>query len=84
MIGRIIEIETYSLKKTQEIYELNLLEEENCSVIPKRFEERELEWCCLGGTFDRLHCGHKLLLTHAASLADNLLIGVVAGRKVVF
>lgn len=33
----------------------------------------------VGGTFDRLHKGHKLLLTVAADLADELLVGLADG-----
>ena len=31
---------------------------------------------CLGGTFDRLHGGHKLLLDTAFKLIENVLIGI--------
>ncbi len=31
---------------------------------------------CLGGTFDRLHGGHKLLLDTAFTLIQNVLIGI--------
>lgn len=32
---------------------------------------------CLGGTFDHMHLGHKLLLTHALMCAkDRILVGV--------
>ncbi|MHA1738983.1 MAG: pantetheine-phosphate adenylyltransferase [Candidatus Heimdallarchaeota archaeon] len=31
---------------------------------------------CLGGTFDRLHSGHKLLLDTAFTLIQNVLIGI--------
>ncbi len=33
----------------------------------------------VGGTFDRLHKGHRLLLTVAADLADELLVGLANG-----
>jgi pantetheine-phosphate adenylyltransferase len=41
------------------------------------FEERRCECVCLGGTFDRIHPGHRLLLSAAALLAmQRLVIGL--------
>merc|ERR1711939_26845 len=31
---------------------------------------------CLGGTFDRLHAGHKLLLTMTGLLGENMRVGL--------
>jgi cytidyltransferase-like protein len=39
--------------------------------------EKPVAIVCLGGTFDRLHCGHKILLTTAAILCtESLIIGI--------
>jgi pantetheine-phosphate adenylyltransferase len=38
------------------------------------------EYGCLGGTFDRIHGGHKLLLDTAFKLAKKVLIGVTTDR----
>uniref|UniRef100_A0A914YYM3 Cytidyltransferase-like domain-containing protein n=1 Tax=Panagrolaimus superbus TaxID=310955 RepID=A0A914YYM3_9BILA len=35
---------------------------------------------CLGGTFDRLHNGHKVLLSTAALLSDKITCGVTGGE----
>ena len=46
------------------------------------------DYGCLGGTFDRLHGGHKLLLATAFKLAKKVLIGLTTdelakrGKKV--
>jgi len=36
----------------------------------------QFDYACLGGTFDRIHGGHKLLLQTAFKLAKRVLIGV--------
>ncbi|MHA1773956.1 MAG: pantetheine-phosphate adenylyltransferase [Candidatus Heimdallarchaeota archaeon] len=36
----------------------------------------QFDYACLGGTFDRIHGGHKLLLQTALKLAKRVLIGV--------
>ena len=48
----------------------------------------QFEYGCLGGTFDRLHGGHKLLLDVAFKLIRKVLIGITtdalakAGKKI--
>lgn len=36
----------------------------------------------LGGTFDRLHAGHKLLLRKAALLSEHILVGITSDEYV--
>jgi len=38
------------------------------------------EYGCLGGTFDRLHGGHKLLLSTAFKLTKKVLIGITTDK----
>jgi pantetheine-phosphate adenylyltransferase len=56
---------------------------ERIELVP--FEERRCEVVCLGGTFDRLHPGHRLLLSAGAVLCTRrLVIGLSrqTGKKV--
>uniref|UniRef100_A0AC34GCE5 Cytidyltransferase-like domain-containing protein n=1 Tax=Panagrolaimus sp. ES5 TaxID=591445 RepID=A0AC34GCE5_9BILA len=42
-------------------------------------EPKPFKHVCLGGTFDRLHNGHKVLLSTAALLSDKITCGVTGG-----
>lgn len=42
-------------------------------------EEKPFKHIALGGTFDRLHNGHKVLLSTAALLSDRITCGVTGG-----
>uniref|UniRef100_A0A7E4ZY55 CTP_transf_like domain-containing protein n=1 Tax=Panagrellus redivivus TaxID=6233 RepID=A0A7E4ZY55_PANRE len=42
--------------------------------------EKDFKHVCLGGTFDRLHNGHKVLLSTAALYGDKVTCGVTAGE----
>jgi pantetheine-phosphate adenylyltransferase len=43
-------------------------------------EKYQFTYGCLGGTFDRLHGGHKLLLDTAFKLCQKVLIGVTSDK----
>jgi len=40
------------------------------------------EWAAIGGTFDRLHKGHKALLRRAFELGRNVLIGLTTQQMI--
>ena len=51
----------------------------NESVIPLDWESStyvHVHTACVGGTFDHLHPGHRILLTLASLICDRLIIGV--------
>jgi pantetheine-phosphate adenylyltransferase len=44
-------------------------------------ERNKYQAVCLGGTFDHMHSGHRLLLTHAALVASRrILIGIASDK----
>jgi phosphopantetheine adenylyltransferase/dephospho-CoA kinase len=57
------------------LHELNERDEEGSP----NFEPKPFKHVCLGGTFDRLHNGHKVLLSTAALLSDKITCGVTGG-----
>ena len=44
------------------------------------FVEKPYRKCMLGGTFDRLHAAHKLLIKTACSMADEVFVGIVGDQ----
>lgn len=86
----IIEIPEYSLDLVQRVYSEAYtrryphLINYSVSILPcdlvKHVREKQYKKACLGGTFDRIHGGHKLLLTHAISIAESVLVGVVKSK----
>ena len=47
-----------------------------------RIEHTHFNFCVVGGTFDRLHIGHKTLLTTALEFAKRILICVTTDNYV--
>lgn len=48
-----------------------------------RHEQKPYSSVVLGGTFDRLHCGHKLLLSKAVLAAkERIVCGVTSGEMI--
>ena len=50
----------------------------NTDVERKKARIKPFYYCVMGGTFDRLHEGHKLLLRTASALAEKVFVGVVS------
>ena len=48
-----------------------------------KFEMKKFKKVALGGTFDRLHLGHRKLLSAAIEVAENLVIGLTSDSFVV-
>jgi hypothetical protein len=84
---KVIQIPEYSLSLLQRMYSLSYtaqypnLTNYSLTIIPldiaHHTKKKQYKRACLGGTFDRIHGGHKLLLTHAMSISEELVIGVV-------
>lgn len=83
----VIQIPEYSVNLLQQIYSQSYttqypnLINYSLTIIPldivHHIRRKHYKKACLGGTFDRIHGGHKLLLTHAVSISEELVIGVV-------
>ena len=49
-------------------------------VVPVSGTSRRFKQSCLGGTFDRLHAGHKILLSEALLVAtQRVVVGLAYG-----
>jgi cytidylyltransferase-like protein len=87
----VIEIPEYSLDLLQRVYSeaytrryphlinysVSILP---CDLVRHDVMKKQYKRVCLGGTFDRIHGGHKLLLTHAISIGEKVLVGVVKSK----
>jgi len=47
-----------------------------------KIEEEKFKFCVVGGTFDRLHMGHKTLLTTALSFSKKILVCITTDNYV--
>jgi len=67
---------------------INLIEGSNCNFLDEICEEEMVEVTVLGGTFDRIHLGHKILLIAAVLRAKRrVVVGVtdeqmIKGKKI--
>jgi len=57
-------------------------EGESIIEVPKHFDSK-FAHVCLGGTFDRLHNGHKILLSMSALLTNKMLFCGVSGDELI-
>jgi cytidyltransferase-like protein len=60
------------------LFQQNVKARHEDSVLPKQ----PYEWVAIGGTFDRLHKGHKTLLRRAFELGKQVLIGLTTQNMV--
>lgn len=64
--------------------EVFVVKDHDGSAIERRDIEGQYQVCALGGTFDHLHAGHKILLSLATVLATRRLVVGVTGLSLLF
>lgn len=85
--SKVIQVPEYSLDLLHQMYsqcyttQYPNLTNYSLTIVPMDIAHhtgrKQYKKVCLGGTFDRIHGGHKLFLTHAMSISEELVIGVV-------
>jgi len=78
--SKVLPVYTLDLTPEREIH-CHLVEDMDSTVAHSKIHEGEYENVVLGGTFDHLHAGHKILLSMTAWIASKRVVCGVTGNE---